>query len=456
MTQFRSHIFRRLTLWLSLSAILVATHVQGQTHTHAEAAPYWPTNSYWTALEINPALYGSTYSVNLFTPTNGEDGARVWSQTKSMLFYGAGVALFLAALPESATGWETETDIFSKWVENVKAGPRWDRDNWAYNYLGHAYVGGVYYQVARKSGYRQWDSFIYTTLMSTFFWEYGIEAFAEVPSIQDLIFTPLAGWVYGEWSYQTELRIRDRNNEVAGSKILGETSLFFLDPIDSLGRGINRVVGRRWVKSGTGYFTYVPAPYETSSGTDTDHTVYLNMKFPLGGSPQPYEPQPIRYNHYDDPVDTGIVGISLGGGHTILDDKWGIEDGAFKKITMALYFTPRFSTRFSYAWADLEDAATGTSVEYENYSLDAQYYFNIQRKVRPYVSAGVGELMWNKSEDEKVFQLNLGLGLHWQAFKKWAVQADWKNYASTDTETYDQNFSASLIYRFGRGEHNNW
>jgi hypothetical protein len=439
-------------MWLSILGTMAAVAANGQNNSSTKAVPYWPTNSYWTALEINPTLYDTPYHVSLFKPQNGENGARVWSQTKSMLFYGAGVALFLAALPESATGWDTETDIFGKWVENVKSGPVWDHDDWAYNYIGHAYVGGVYYQVARKSGYRQWDSFVYTALMSTFYWEYGIEAFAEVPSIQDLVYTPLIGWVYGEWAYQTELKVRDNNNEVAGSKILGETSLFFLDPIDSLGRGVNRLVGRRWIKSGHGYFSYAAAP----DGTDTDHTVYLNMNFPIGGSNQPEVERDTRHLEFrNDPVDTGIVGISIGTGHTLLDNDWGVENGLYTKITLGLYVNPCLSARAGYAWADLKKA-TGETVIYENYSLDAQYYLNSKRRLRPFITAGFGEQLWDENLDLKTFQLNAGLGLHWQLYSKWALQAEWVNYYSFQQDTYDQNINASLVYRFGQGEHNDW
>ena len=452
MNRFRPMSFRWLTVWLTVLGTLIASGVHGQTNSYTDTGQPWPTNSYWTALQIDPAIYGTPYHISLFKPQNGEDGARVWSQTKSMLFYGAGVALFLAALPESATGWETEDDIFSKWVENVKAGPVWDHDNWAYNYIGHAYVGGVYYQVARKSGYRQWDSFVYTTLMSTFYWEYGIEAFAETPSIQDLAFTPIIGWVYGEWAYQTEMGIRDRNNKVAGSKILGETSLFLLDPIDSLGRGVNRLVGRRWIKSGYGYFSYTATP----DGEITDHTVYLNMNFPLGGAPPPEEERDVRHLEIrNDPVDTGIVGFSIGGGHTFLDKNWDVEDGFYTKVSLGLYFTPCFSARLGYAWTDLA-TESGKTVIYENYSLDAQYYLNIKRKLRPYITAGFGEQIWDEDLDQKTFQWNAGLGLHWQFHRKWALHTDWINYYSFDQETYDQNINATVVYRFGQGEHADW
>ncbi|MFZ2890098.1 DUF3943 domain-containing protein, partial [Sulfuricurvum sp.] len=52
--------------------------------------------------------------------------------------------------------------------------------------------------MARNDGLSIGESAAFSTLMSTFFWEYGYEAFAEVPSIQDLIFTPLVGSLFGE------------------------------------------------------------------------------------------------------------------------------------------------------------------------------------------------------------------------------------------------------------------
>lgn len=416
------------------------------------------TNSYWTALEIDPTIYGTPYSISLFRPQNGEDGARTWSQTKSLFFYGLGVVGVLLLLPEESTGWDPESDVWGKWLDNVTAGPVWDRDNAVYNYVGHTYSGGVYYQVARKSGYRQWDAAFYTFLMSTFYWEYGVEAFAEVPSIQDLVVTPLLGWVYGEWAYQTEIGIRDRGNKVLGSKTLGGISLFFLDPVDMLGRGVNRVAGRRLIKAGYGYFSYTATP---TTGTETDHTVYLNMKIPIGGPTGPAgpDPDPMKTAHFknqNDPVNTGIVGIALGTGHTLLDDKWGMEDDFYNKISLGLYFTPRFSARVAYARGKLTEIATGNPVTYENYSLDGQYYLLSQRKLRPYVTTGFGEIMWQESLERKTFQVNAGLGLNWTIHRKWSLQADWINYFSTNRDTYDQTLGANLIYRFGQGEHNDW
>jgi len=448
----RPYMFRpllpSLSFVLALMGLATPT-ISAETNSPPATAPYWQP------LEIDPAIYRTPYHISLFNAQNGADKERLWSQTQSIFLYGLGVFGVLAAMPENLTGWDTDGDIFRRWGKNATTGPEWDRNKWHYNYIGHAYFGGVYYQVARKSGYRQWDSFIYSALMSTFYWEYGIEGFAEVPSIQDLALTPLMGWIYGEWAFQTERQIRDRDGTVGGSKILGNLSLFFLDPIDTLGQGVNRLTGRRLVQSGTGYFTYTAAP----NGNETDHQLYLNMRFPLGGSaadePDPQNtpaPRPTKA----DPVDTGRVGLAIGSGRTHLDKDWGIDDGPYTKASMGLYFSPRISVRLAYAWGKLEERATGRSVNYENYSLDTQYYFRTERNLRPYLTAGFGEQIWDEDEEQITFQWNAGVGLHGRLHGKWAIQADWIHHYSFDQDTHDQQLSAGLVYRFGSGEHDRW
>jgi len=175
------------------------------------------------------------YKITLFTPCGDEDSTRLWRQTKIMAVAAAGVVGFLTLLPEDISGWEEGTwdqgTLFDQWYENVTSEPIWDEDVWYINTIGHAYFGGVYYMGARKSGYNQWNSFVYTTLMSTFYWEYGLEAFAEVPSIQDLFVTPIGGWLYGEWAYHKDKDIRSNGNLAMGSEFLGSVALFFLDPV---------------------------------------------------------------------------------------------------------------------------------------------------------------------------------------------------------------------------------
>ena len=74
--------------------------------------------------------------------------------------------------------------------------------------------------------------------MSTFFWEYGIEAFAEIPSVQDLIFTPVVGSVVGEIFFITKKRIVRHDKKVLNSRFLGITSLFIIDPFNTILDGL--------------------------------------------------------------------------------------------------------------------------------------------------------------------------------------------------------------------------
>ncbi|MCF6222369.1 MAG: DUF3943 domain-containing protein [Flavobacteriaceae bacterium] len=156
------------------------------------------------------------------------------------LFAGTALVSFgvLWVLPESFTNWDKEEildyGLFNKWKDNVKAGPVWDKDDFFLNYIMHPWAGGVYYMSARGSGYKIWESFVYSALMSTFMWEYGVEAFAEIPSIQDLIVTPVLGSILGEQFFRWKGNIIRNERKVLNSRFLGATSLFVMDPFNQV------------------------------------------------------------------------------------------------------------------------------------------------------------------------------------------------------------------------------
>lgn len=417
------------------------------------------TNSSWEEKEIDPDFYNSPYHVSLFSSSHGEDSDRLLSQTYSIFGLGLGVIGVLAIMPEEITNWEkNDLELGKKWVENVKAGPVWDRDDVVLNYVMHPYFGGVYYQTARKSGYRQWDAFLYSAMMSTFFWEYGIEAFAEVPSLQDLVVTPVMGWAYGEWAYTTERDIWVNGGTVLGSEYLGNTALFFLDPVDSLGRNFNRLMGKDVIKSGTGYFTFneVSLPY----GNETENQIGLKVSYIFADDDSLALPgisgKRVVGSRYekrtDDPVDTGIIGLAAGPAWIHLDSEWEKESALGYQWSLGLYFTRSFSTRLNYSRATVESKKPGDSIIYENYGIDGQYYFNSDEDLRPFVTAGVGEMMSDEDKKKKRFQVNAGLGLHYKLTNNWALQTDWRHYYSTRTKTHENQLGSTVIYRFGKGE----
>lgn len=149
----------------------------------------------------------------------------------------------LSIMPESITNWSAaklkEKSLWSRWSEHVTSGPVWDEDAWAINYIGHPISGAYYYTMARNDGMSAYESAAFSTLMSTFFWEYGYEAFSEVPSIQDIIITPLLGSLLGE-----ELIVLQRklDENVWGSKRAGNIAYFLIDPLGHIADGLGLIL----------------------------------------------------------------------------------------------------------------------------------------------------------------------------------------------------------------------
>jgi hypothetical protein len=229
---------------------------------YADASPEGPAVPSDTT--YNFTIDQSPFDVTLFNSREGEDQKRLWSQTKLLFGLSFGAIGVISILPSDISAWDSsEESLGTKWWNNVSQGWIWDKDVWYINYIGHPYFGGVYYQVARKSGYNQWNSFVYSALMSTFYWEYGLEAFAEIPSVQDIFVTPIGGWIYGEWAYQKEREIVADEGKALGSESLGSVALFFLDPVDKIGAGINSLFGRRIIRTGTGMISRYPTHGDT-------------------------------------------------------------------------------------------------------------------------------------------------------------------------------------------------
>ncbi len=416
------------------------------------------TNSVWSDLEVKPDFFANPYRISIFDEQHGEDSDRLWSQTKTIFGLGLGVAGFIALLPEDISNWHRSKDnsLAQKWWNNVKEGPYWDRDKHYINYIGHPYFGGVYYQIARKSGYRQWDAFIYSSLMSTFYWEYGVEAFAEVPSVQDLVVTPVAGWVFGEWMFHQEQAIRSQGGTAMDSEFLGDLALFFLDPVDSIGRGINSLFDKDIIKAGTGTISF--KQQVMPDGVSTDDIVQLNFSYQFDVDNKPAD-KGLSINSVStkssisrDPVDTGIVGVSMGVGYGRFDAEWNIDNSYYSTASIGLYFSPQFSASLSYAATHLNEKVSGTQFRWENYNISGQFYFNEKNRLRPYIAVGIGEMLRDEDNDAKTFQSHLGTGLYYKLNSNWAVQADWRIWYSSRFQRIENTVDSHIIYRFGGGE----
>ncbi len=147
--------------------------------------------------------------------------------------------LVLETLPEDATTWNRaelrQDPFYHRWFNNIfKRGPEWDHDNPVFNFVLHPYAGAAYFMAARTCGFNFWRSMLYSACISTFGWEFGIEACMERPSYQDLVITPVIGSLMGEGFYRLKRLIVDNNYEILGSPVLGHIAAFFLDPVNEV------------------------------------------------------------------------------------------------------------------------------------------------------------------------------------------------------------------------------
>lgn len=199
---------------------------------------------YWSDLPSH-AQQPTSYAVLAARPTSEKYSSMI-IETRNMGILSLSIMAILYVMPESVSKWDRDEMKFStlgkKWKEHISEGPIWDQDEWEINYIGHPYFGAAYYMVARNQGLNPLESGAYSFLMSAFLWEMGIEAFAEVPSKQDIIITPLIGSVIGEAFYIWEQRIEANNNLVMGSSWFGKSMLVLLNPAGTASAGINRLL----------------------------------------------------------------------------------------------------------------------------------------------------------------------------------------------------------------------
>jgi len=111
----------------------------------------------------------------------------------------------LAVLPEDISNWKAVEDPWATMQSNFERAwtqpPVWDQDGWGVNYVGHPLVGMYTYLSVRNLGANRGRSFLFSTIASVG-WEYAVEAWAEQPSIQDLLVTSTVGSLLGEAVFQ--------------------------------------------------------------------------------------------------------------------------------------------------------------------------------------------------------------------------------------------------------------
>jgi len=188
------------------------------------------------------------------------------SDTYHLLTYQAVSIAILYALPEDVSGWTQEQKDrhkLSRWWYNVTH-PQWDSDDLYINYILHPYWGAAYYVRSRERGFDQRSSFWYSAGMSAAY-EFGVEALFEEVSIQDLIVTPVGGWLLGEYFMGVRERIEARHDGISKMPFRDRLVLTLTDPLG----GINRVVDG-WFGRGED-LKIVPYRYPSSQSFEPAH-----------------------------------------------------------------------------------------------------------------------------------------------------------------------------------------
>ena len=104
----------------------------------------------------------------------------------------------------------------------------------------HPYWGAAYYIRGRERSLEPVPAFWFSALLSTLY-EYGAEALFERPSYQNLVVTPVAGALIGEYLFASlRNRIRAKPGRLTGSD---KTLLFITDPLGMLNAEVDRWLG---------------------------------------------------------------------------------------------------------------------------------------------------------------------------------------------------------------------
>lgn len=190
-------------------------------------------------LAMIPSRPRSLYSMPASWTLNEPWWHGMWINTAVLSGAFVGTLFVLELLPEDATAWNRaemhNTHFWDRWYKNIfKKGPEWDHDKFIFNYVLHPYAGAAYFMCARTCGFNFWRSMLYSAIISTVGWEFGIEACMERPSYQDLFITPIVGSLIGEGFYRLKRIIVENNYEILGSPVLGHIAAIFLDPVNEV------------------------------------------------------------------------------------------------------------------------------------------------------------------------------------------------------------------------------
>ena len=133
---------------------------------------------------------------------------------------------------------------FSSWKHNIKTGWEWDTDRFGMNFFFHPYSGAGYFNSARSNGYNFYQSIPFAIGGSLLFEYFGENT---LPSINDIINTPISGEFLGEILYRLSSNILDDRTS-GKNRFFRELFAAAIDPSRGFGRLTQRKLSRKTQK----------------------------------------------------------------------------------------------------------------------------------------------------------------------------------------------------------------
>lgn len=143
----------------------------------------------------------------------------------------------------------------------------------------HALAGCIYYNIARTSGLTQKNAFLFT-LAASAYWEYLVE-WREVISVNDMIFTPVGGYITGEMWYRMTRAMQNRFK--SGARLLNPGLI--LNPSKRLG---DQDKGREWLLKGDFTLNLGTEHRSTLSASRPIQTLAYQCLIKAGDHPDPF------------------------------------------------------------------------------------------------------------------------------------------------------------------------
>ncbi len=168
----------------------------------------------------------------------------VLTAVRNLSFMGLVFFAVLWHMPEDFTGWDTSKgfgEILDGWHENIKSDPVVDTNHWTVNYIGHPMSGAYEYLFLRNQNFSKLESFGFAVFASTVLWEYGIEATTRVPSIQDLIITPVFGSILGEYFHKWDQQLKHNDYVLWDSRTFGRFIHHIINPVEGVNDVLNKL-----------------------------------------------------------------------------------------------------------------------------------------------------------------------------------------------------------------------